>query len=361
MVCRELSEDLSDISRMEVLKGIKNSAILVTGGTGFIAYYITLALLSNNDISHADNMVVLMVRNMERALEKYRELAGRGDLRFLIQDVREELLCGNMPVDYIIHTAMAAEPSRLEGDPVGVFETAVSGTKQILDFALSKRVKSVVYLSSVTVYGDAEAADIIEEGYVGNEDWKNDRSCYTYGKRCAEFLCLVSYRKKGLPVKIIRPGYVYGAGNLNDTRVYSEIIRNAATGIPIILKSAGLLNRPLVYVTNLVRAILCVMANGRDGTGYNVADGTYSIRQFAEMAVRVSGDENVCLKYANESDMSAESRDVKKSSIDCHKINEECGYLPVIGIEKGIKDALKIFSYCREKQSDTKANGKPGH
>lgn len=359
MVCRELYDDLFAISRMESFRSVRNSVILVTGGTGFITYYLALAILSNNDISNAGNTVVLTVRDIGKALEMYRGLVGRSDLRFHIQDVREEVLCGYMPVDYIIHAAMAAEPSCFDNDPIGVFETAVNGTRRILDFAISKKVKSVVYLSSVTIYGDAGATDMIAENYVGNEDWKDNRACYMYGKRCAEFLCLASYRKRGLSIKIVRPGYVYGVGKLNDMRVYSEIIRNAASGLPIILKSSGLLKRPLVYVTNLVRAILCVMVNGVDGAAYNVADGEYSVRQFAEIAVRVSGSADVCLKYANGSDMFKVIKGERNLRIDCRKIKDECGYLPVIGVEKGIKDALKIYAFCKEVESNTEQHGMP--
>lgn len=227
-------------------------------------------------------------------------------------------------------------------DPLGVFYTAVAGTKNIIRLAEEKHVKSLVYLSSVTVYGgdNRPGNNIISEEYTGDLDWKKDQDGYSLGKRSGEFLCLAEHRKKGLPVKILRPGYVYGASFREDNRVYAQIINAAAAGKNIVLKSGGYLCRPMIHVADLVKGIFLTLTEGEDGTAYNISTAYCTIREFAQIAAK-SG--KVCLNFEHEADILYDKNlIVHTGNMDCKRLENLIGKDIFYSLEKGIYSSIAI-------------------
>ena len=50
---------------------LNNKTVFVTGGSGFIAFYIICALLIRNDIYNSNTRVIALVRSYENAQKKY--------------------------------------------------------------------------------------------------------------------------------------------------------------------------------------------------------------------------------------------------------------------------------------------------
>lgn len=337
-----LLKTLEDIVHKSGISKLHEKNILLTGGTGFVGYYTVLALLYANDSLELNNKVILVVRDYKKALAGFGGMILRSDIRIMIQDIRERfILPDQCNIDYIIHCAMTSETSAMENDPLGVFYTAIAGTKNIIRLAEEKRVKSLVYLSSVTVYGgDSFDNHKISEDYTGVRDWKKDQDCYSLGKRSGEFLCLAEHRKRGLPVKILRPGYVYGASFREDNRVYAQIINAAAAGKNIVLRSGGYLCRPMVHVADLVKGIFLTLTDGEDGTAYNVSTAYCTIREFAQIAAN-SGE--VCLTFEHEADIPYDKkRIVHTGNMDCKRMEDLAGKEIFYSLEKGIYSSIIV-------------------
>lgn len=323
---------------------IRGKHFLITGANGFIAYYLVLTILNANDRFQNSNHVTLLTRNEEKTQRRFGRILDRNDVSLLIQDV-----CSPIPqvghVDYVIHAASSADAAHFSADPIGVFNSNVIGTENVIQFVNQNRCESAVYVSSFTVYGQGTNKEkFIEESFCGPDPWNYDGACYSYGKRSAEFLCMTSARKYGTPVKIVRPGFVYGASRKDDNRVYSEIIRCTAEKRPIILQSAGLLYRSMVYVTDVVTGILAVLLDGRNGEAYNIANEHVSIRQFAEAAEKVSYCADVKLKFANAEDADVTIPENIMGAMSTRKIHTECGWSPSVSLTDGIASAIAIFS-----------------
>lgn len=338
----------------------RNKTILITGANGFIAYYLVLTILNANDTLNLNNRVILLVRSREKTQKRYGVILERNDVSLLIQDV-----CVTLPeignVDYVIHAASAADAQHFDDDPIGVFNSNVIGTENIIQFVNQNACQSAVYISSFTIYGQGtDNQKFIDESYCGAEPWNNNRACYSYGKRSAEFLCMAAARKQECPIKIVRPGFVYGASHLTDTRVYSEIIRCVAENRPIVLQSAGLLYRSMIYVTDLVTAILAVLLNGRNGEPYNVANEHVSIRQFAEAAVQSAASKDVYIQYANAKDATVDIPAEAFGAMSIVKIGAECGWMPHTSLLDGISYAAEVFSDMRICNNKTKQQGEKG-
>lgn len=349
-----LSNNISDALYKEINRTTNHSPLskkgqcvdktfLVTGANGFIAYYLVLTILNANDKFKINNHVILLVRDRKKAEKRYGKLLSRNDITLVVQDVCMPLN-DIKAADYIVHAASAADAEHFNTDPIGVFNANVIGAENIIDLIKRKNCKSMVYISSFTVYGEGTSTQKeIDESFCGTERWDNNRACYVYGKRSAEFLCMVAARQSECPIKIIRPGFVYGASSRKDTRVYSEIIRCVAEKQPIVLKSAGLLYRSMIYVTDLVEAILAVLFLGRNGEAYNVANEHASIRQFAETAVTAADSHSVFIQYSCADDQYVDIPSQILGAMSTGKIRTECDWNPSVRLQEGIAAAADIL------------------
>lgn len=338
-----LYEDLQEIASRKVWNNITHCSFLITGGAGFIAYHLALCILLRNDLSHNQNQLILLVRSEQKARERYGCLLDRPDVHLLLQDVCTEIDTGKY--DYIIHAAGGAEAKTFEERPVDVFNTNTLGTNQILSLAYRSKTKSLVYVSSFTVYGkQADNGGTIDENAKGLLDWTSYKGCYANGKRAGEMLCNCYLHQYQLPVKIVRPGFIYGASSWSDSRVYAEIIQKAAKGEDIVLKSAGLLYRSMCYATDLVRGIFSVLFSGENGTAYNVATEYLSIRDFASNAVQAFADRKIHLTYQNSADADVEGPKILCEKMNCSQLTQlSAPWAPRVSCAEGIRMAGEIL------------------
>lgn len=86
-------------------------------------------------------------------------------------------------------------------NPVETVLTSVEGTKNILYLAKEKQCKSVIYVSSMEMYGKLESKNVteMELGYINP---LAVRSNYPESKRLCENMCVAFYVEYGVPVKI---------------------------------------------------------------------------------------------------------------------------------------------------------------
>lgn len=240
------------------LAAMKNSVILITGGTGLIGYNIIKELCIVSD--ELNIKILALVRDIERATEKFKEL---GD--------KVEMICGNIldfpeiegNVDYIIHGASLTSSKAFVENPVETILTSFLGTKNMLDLAVQKKVRSFVYLSSMEVYGSPQEEMLLSEDKVGYLDPLKLRSSYPESKRMCENLCISYKSEYGVQVKIARLAQTFGPGiSKDDERVFVQFIRKALDKENIEIKTSGKSSRMYVYTFDAVTAILTVLLSG---------------------------------------------------------------------------------------------------
>lgn len=238
-----------------------------------------------NDKLHLGNEIIIHGRKLSKFKELYGNILERNDMKYYISNINEKQIFVGDRIDYIIHAAMPSV-SLKDLDSVSILDIGIKGTENIVKLALKHKVKSLVYLSSVTIYGDIKDKVNIDESYCDKQDWRNDNDAYMLGKRGAEFVLFSKFRNSGLPVKVLRVGYVYGANPMKDSRVYNSFIADAAHGNSIQLKSDGLLKRPLVYVLDVVKAIFLALDSVNEGESFNVTGPDMSLREFCSVCTK---------------------------------------------------------------------------
>lgn len=321
-----------------------DKTVLITGANGFIAYYLTLSFLVQNDRNALGVTVLGLVRNKSKAETKYGKILERSDLQLVECDV-----CGDLSAlahaDYIIHAASQATPYYFENDPVGTIEANTLGTSNILQYACREKASGVLMISSLKVYGEVRSGkpEITEDdlGYINIDDYHN---CYATGKRTMETVCNCYVKQYGLPVKLARPSYIYGASTLQDDRVWAQFLANVIRKQNILLKSNGAAYRSFCYVTDTASALLTILLNGEAGVPYNISSkqSDVTIRNFAKAATEVFPERNLSLSFEKKEDEEEPVLDYseKTPEILSSKRLQSLGWSGKIDIKEGIKRAV---------------------
>jgi UDP-glucose 4-epimerase len=138
-------------------------AILVTGGAGFIGSHACLELLrAGHDVSVVDNLC----NSSEESLRRVRELSGR-ELTFHRADLRDaqaiERVFALSDIEAVLHFAGLKAVSESVEQPLLYWDNNLSGSLVLFAAMARHRVKSLVFSSSCTVYGDPASVPIRED------------------------------------------------------------------------------------------------------------------------------------------------------------------------------------------------------
>lgn len=269
-----LQEDIEQaVAQNLPLEELKDSRVFVTGATGLIGSQVIKFLLCLNRLKKMNITVIAFARNEAKAKKVFPYLEEEENLILALGDISGAIEY-NGEVDYILHGASPTSSKYFVSNPVETITTAFDGTRYVLDFAREKKVRGVVYLSSLEVYGTpGENAGMITEKDYGYIEPLSIRSSYSEGKRIIECLCVSYAEEYNVPVKIARLSQTFGAGvEYNDGRVFAEFARCAIEGKNIVLHTEGKTVRSYCYTMDAVTALLIILLKGSAGEAYNVTN-----------------------------------------------------------------------------------------
>lgn len=254
---------------------------LVTGATGYIGSMIIKWLLKEEK----DVNITAIVRDERKA-----EARLSREVKLIVSDITDtnNMATINGDYDYIIHCASETKSKNMVDYPVETALGIVDGTKNILEVAKRCNVKSMVFLSSMEVYGvsDTFGSKRTREDELGHIDILNARSSYPMAKRMAESLCYYYYKEYGVPVKIARLAQVFGEGvPLLDNRVFAQFAKSFINNCDIILNTDGMSMGNYCEINDAVNAIMILLNKGNNGESYNVVNeaNTMTIKAMAEL------------------------------------------------------------------------------
>lgn len=303
-----LTENIQQFAEtFELWKQLQGKIFLVTGATGLIGSILIKCLLELSRQRDLGIKVVAVVRDLEKAKVVFEKDFSQIEFKQIaLADISKDNI--GTDIDFIIHLASPTASKFFVDHPVETLRTSIDGTIIVLDYAKIAQIESMVFASSLEVYGTNVDDKSIDESFQGYVNPLDVRSSYNMGKRAAECLCHSYAKEYQVPVKIARLTQTTGAGIAqNDNRVIAQFARLAAEGQDIILHTTGESARPYCYTTDAVSGILYILLKGNDGEAYNVAnEETYiSARDMADYlkkkfnsAISVRVDLNSNMGYA---------------------------------------------------------------
>lgn len=334
-------EDLDRILSIPRIGDLCGKSILVTGATGLIGVCLIDALMKFNTTG-AEIVIYAVGRNMDKAKERLGEYYADKNFHFLEQDVRNPLPT-SLKVDYIIPLASNTHPLAYSQFPIETIEINIKGA----EYALKKAVEcgaTVLYPSTVEVYGNARGEDEFTEDYTGLLNLNNARSCYTESKRVSEAMCQSYIAEKGVNVKIGRLSRIFGPTMLeSDSKASSQFIKKAIFGENIVLKSKGDQFFSYTYVADAVSALLYIMIHGENGVPYNISNRSCDMRlkDFAQLCAEWCG-KNVVFDLPSEAENKGFSI-ATKAILDNQRLLR-MGWKPVFSKEQAIQRTLEVLS-----------------
>ena len=138
-------------------------AILVTGGTGYIGSHTAVELMAaGHDVFIIDNLC----NSKASVLDRIERIAGRRPA-FVQVDIRDRpalrALFSGHRFDAVIHFAGLKSVGQSVSKPLEYFDNNVSGSVVLFECMTEANVKTIVFSSSATVYGDPASVPIRED------------------------------------------------------------------------------------------------------------------------------------------------------------------------------------------------------
>jgi UDP-glucose 4-epimerase len=138
-------------------------AILITGGTGYIGSHTAVELMeAGHDVFIVDNLC----NSKASVLDRIERIAGSRP-GFAQIDIRDrtalQQLFSNYRFDAVIHFAGLKAVSESVAKPLAYFDNNVSGSVALFECMTEANVKTLVFSSSATVYGEPASVPIRED------------------------------------------------------------------------------------------------------------------------------------------------------------------------------------------------------
>ncbi|MBO4452177.1 MAG: NAD-dependent epimerase/dehydratase family protein [Bacteroidaceae bacterium] len=327
-------EDLAGILAVKDIEQLHGKRFLITGATGLIGVQLIDALMQMGDVT-----VIAVGRSREKAADRLGEYFDNPCFTFLEHDVTEPFSTLNSQLstlNFIVPLASNTHPLAYSQYPVETIMINVKGAEYALELARQTGA-TVLYPSTVEVYGNAQGDDVFTEDYTGALNLKNARACYPESKRVSEALCQSYMSEKGVKVKIVRLSRVFGPTMLpSDTKASSQFILKAVAGDNIVLKSKGEQYFSYTYVADAVAAMLHVLLHGEMGVPYNISNEACDVhlREFAAICAECAG-RNVVFDLPSETESKGFSI-ATKAILDNSRL-KEIGFTP----RNSIRDAIR--------------------
>jgi UDP-glucose 4-epimerase len=307
---------------------------LITGGAGLIGSHIADGLVAEGcrEIVVLDNLTRGRRQNLEPAMAS-------GRVRLIDGDIRDaDLVRGAMDgVDIVFHEA-AIRITQCAENPRLAHDVLATGTFNILEAAVRAKVKRIVYASSASIYGQAEAFPTDEQhhGY-GN------RTIYGATKMYGEGLLRSFSEMYGLGYIALRYFNVYGP-RMDAYGVYTEVMirwmERLARGEPCLILGDGAQTMDFVFVTDIARANLCAANSSLTDEVLNVASGTEtSLAELAAALGRVMGVD-LPAEYGPE----RKATPVRRRLADVTKAERLIGFTAAVSLEGGLRQLVDWWS-----------------
>ena len=367
-------EDLNNLINIDFIdwEKLRNSSVLVTGATGQIGSEIVKLLLFLNEKRNLNINIIALIRNFEKAKSIFKDfllenrhcepsidtslrgvenavaIQKNNNIIFLRQNITEPISIDNS-VDFIIHTANSTTSKDFITKPVETIDSIYTGTKNILNFAKKKQIKSMVYVSSMEVYGTPNDEKKIYETDIGKLDSMSLRNSYPIGKLVAENLCVSECSEYNLPVKIVRLTQTIGGTiSPNDNRVWADFARKASKGENIVLHTKGETKHCYLYIADAVSAIFTILLKGESGQIYNAAnEDTYcSILEMAETVASLSKNGKTKIVFELLDDSVTGYQAVKKINLSTEKL-QQLGWIQTVDINNMFYRLIKSINFTR--------------
>jgi len=228
----------------------------------------------------------------------------------------------------ILHCGAISGPMVARDNPHLIVQSNIVGTANILELARVKKMRRVVFLSSVSAYGSTPAGlDLVPESVA-----LSPSTVYGASKMAGEALAEGYLRQHGVDVISLRPAWVYGPGRTTACAIRT-MIEDAQAGRPTHFPYGRDFYKQYVHVDDVAESILLALDAPRFGQrAYTISGDSYLT--FSEVAAVVR---HVLPAADITIDAGADPMDDLQARFDISAAARDLDYRPRIALEDGVR------------------------
>jgi len=308
--------------------------ILVTGAAGFIGGHLCRRLLTDGHVVYAiDNFDPYYDRAIKE--EGIRDLHTKNDFHFFEQDINNtgflRSVLHGQSIDAIIHLAAKAGVRASIENPVGCAHFNITGTQSMLEFARQMDIRTFLFGSSSSVYGNNDKVPFAETDAV-----HHPISPYAASKRSGELLAHTYHHLYDLTVHCLRFFTVYGPRQRPDLAIH-KFARQLLSGEPITMYGDGTTRRDYTFVDDIVDGVVRSLqrAHALETPEYEIINlGGSETTQLRDL---ISGIGEALGIEPDIQRLPMQPGDVKRTYADISHAQELLGYDPQTPIDEGLR------------------------
>lgn len=311
----------------------ENSVFLVTGGAGFIGSNLCEAILNLGfKVRCLDDLSTGKQENVDIFLDNPNYEFIKGDIKNL-----DTCMKACKEVDYVMHEAAWGSVPRSIEMPLFYCANNILGAVNMMEAARQNGVKTFVYATSSSVYGDEEHLPKTE-GIEGNL-----LSPYALTKRCDEEWAKQYSKHYGLRTVGLRYFNVFGRRqdpNGAYAAVLPKFIKMLLNNEQPVINGDGRQSRDFTYIENVIEANLraCLANDDASGEVFNIAYGG------REYLVDIYYQLTKALGKEIEPIFGPERKgDIKHSNADISKARKILGYDPMYDFARGLEESIDWY------------------
>ncbi len=246
--------------------------VAVTGASGHIGFHVAKELL------RFEFDVTLFIRKEN---ENIIQLKSSGANVITVDFKKPETYQNHLEsIDALFH--LAAENTTAIHNEKRVIESTYELTKNVIDAAIYKGVKTIIYTSSVVVLGRSRSRNILID--------ENDKATflktpYIKGKYLAEQYCDKIIKEKGADIRRLYPSWVVGNNDLKQTPPHTTIKNYLLKGQRFYF-NGGI---SVASVEEVAKAHVSAWLKGKPAEKYILAGNNISFKEFYTTLAKHSG------------------------------------------------------------------------
>lgn len=314
---------------------------VITGVAGFIGSNLLEALLKlNQKVIGLDNFATGFQENLDNVLASIPS-ENRQLFSFYEADIREYEACLKIfkGGDFLLHQAALGSVPRSIKTPEITNDVNVNGFISILRAARDTGIKSIVYASSSSVYGDSPVSPK-QENLIGNP-----LSPYAVSKFTNELYAEAFSRCYDMVISGLRYFNVFGPRQ-NPKGPYAAVIplwiQSLLLDEPTFINGDGETSRDFTFIENVIQANLSAALQKYDISShqvFNIAAGYKTSLNELNLMIR----EELKMNSSQPQYREFRSGDVRHSLANIDKAKNMIGYVPTHTIQDGIKLTCKWY------------------
>ena len=319
--------------------------ILITGGAGFIGYFVSKRLSENNE-----NQITI-IDNFARGRfdNDFKSLLKKDNVHFIRADLTNPatFLRLDNNFDYIYHFAAVIGVKNVVENPDKVLYVNALSTLNVFEFSINmKNLKKILFSSTSEIYSGSLKHHNIEIPTKENviltiDDIKSERTTYALSKMFGESICYNYGKKYDIPFRIVRYHNIYGP-RMGFAHVIPEMFIKIKNNEIIDVPSPNH-SRAFCYIDDAVEMTIKACENKNTNNEiFHIGNSEEEIR-IKELAKKIS---NIMNKEITIKELPETPGSTKRRCPDISKIISYIDYYPTTSLNEGIS---KTFYWYENK------------